>query len=499
MRIVRLPPDEARTRLDASINSVQKVDPTYAADPLLTPAQRNILVGLVGAVIIGFIVSPVDTGIALLAVTTAAYIAVTLNRALLFVRAHGASTTLRVSDEEARAVPEEELPIYTVLVPAYREPEVIQRLVGQLSRIEYPDSRLDIKFLLEEDDDETILAVAAVATGAHMEAVLVPPGAPRTKPKALNFGLTLARGSLVTIYDAEDEPEPLQLRRAAVALGRSDPEVACLQAQLTFRNVGQNLITKWFTIEYAMWFTLFLPGLVEMGAPLPLGGTSNHFRRDVLEGLGAWDPYNVTEDADLGLRLARFGYRCQVLESATLEEANSDFVNWVKQRSRWYKGYLQTMLIHLRHPLRLYKQLGWRGFWGFVLFVGGTPLLAFLNPAFWLMSAMWYTGGHLHWIQKLFPGPIFYPATACWIFGNFLAAYLTVLACRLVGKPELLPAAILVPVYWVMMAVAAAKAVWQLVFTPTFWEKTTHGLDQGFSGLDAEANTRPSQPSQLSA
>jgi cellulose synthase/poly-beta-1,6-N-acetylglucosamine synthase-like glycosyltransferase len=254
--------------------------------------------------------------------------------------------------------------------------------------------------------------------------------------------------------------------------------VACLQAQLSFGNVGQNLITKWFTIEYAMWFSLFLPGLVDLRVPLPLGGTSNHFRRDVLEAIGAWDPHNVTEDADLGVRLARLGYRCEVLESVTLEEANCDFVNWVKQRSRWYKGYLQTLLIHMRHPCQLYRQLGWRGFLGFTLFVGGTPALAFLNPAFWLMTGIWYAGGHLRGIQELFPAPLFYPATACWIFGNFLAAYLTVLTCRLLGREDLLIAALLVPVYWVMMAVAAAKALLQLVVTPTFWEKTTHGLSR---------------------
>jgi cellulose synthase/poly-beta-1,6-N-acetylglucosamine synthase-like glycosyltransferase len=421
--------------------------------------------------------SATDTAIALLACITTMYIAISVVRAVLFVRARRSNNTIRISDAQARAVPDGELPTYTVLVPAYREPEVIGRLISHLGRLEYPTDRLDVKFLLEEDDVETMSAVRAAAAGPHMEAVLVPFGGPRTKPKALNFGLTLARGSLVTIFDAEDQPEPLQLRRAAVALAQSGPDIACVQAQLSFANVSQNLITKWFTIEYAMWFSLFLPGLVDLRVPLPLGGTSNHFRRDVLEEIGAWDAYNVTEDADLGLRLGRFGYHCQVLESTTLEEANSDFVNWVKQRSRWYKGYLQTMLIHTRHPLRLYRQLGSRGFWGFVLFVGGTPTLAILNPVFWLMSGVWFAGGHLHVIQHLFPAPLFYPALACFVFGNFLAAYLTVLACRLIGREDLLPAALLVPLYWFMMAVAAAKALWQLVATPTFWEKTTHGLD----------------------
>jgi cellulose synthase/poly-beta-1,6-N-acetylglucosamine synthase-like glycosyltransferase len=225
-----------------------------------------------------------------------------------------------------------------------------------------------------------------------------------------------------------------------------------------------------------MWFSLFLPGLVELGSPLPLGGTSNHFRRPILEELGAWDAHNVTEDADLGIRMARLGYRCGVLDSTTLEEANSDFVNWVKQRSRWYKGYLQTVLIHLRHPLETRRQIGTKGFVQFVLFVGGTPLLAVLNPVFWLTTTVWFIG-HPHVIKTLYPAPIFYVATATWIFGNFLVAYLTVLTCRLNQRTELVIAAILVPIYWIMMAVAAIKAFYQLFVTPSFWEKTTHGLD----------------------
>jgi cellulose synthase/poly-beta-1,6-N-acetylglucosamine synthase-like glycosyltransferase len=405
------------------------------------------------------------------------YIAVTLNRLLLFIRAGRTHTIFAVSDDEARAVPDDELPVYSILVPAYREPDVIAALLAGLDRLEYPRDKLDVKVVLEEDDAETIAAVEAARPADYVTVVLVPPGEPRTKPKALNYALPLCRGEVVTIYDAEDTPEPLQLRRAVCTLARAGEDTVCVQAKLSFRNVDQNLITKWFTIEYAMWFAMFLPGLVSLGAPLPLGGTSNHFRRQVLEELGAWDPYNVTEDADLGLRLARRGYRCGVLESTTLEESNSDFINWVKQRSRWYKGYLQTSVVHLRHPVLLYQQLGFTGFAEVLLFVLGTPLLAGLNPLFWLMTGLWFTG-HPHIIKDLFPAPLFYPALLCWIFGNFLVAYLTILTCRAMGRADLLFAALLVPIYWVMMAVAAIKAGWQLVASPAFWEKTAHGLDQ---------------------
>jgi cellulose synthase/poly-beta-1,6-N-acetylglucosamine synthase-like glycosyltransferase len=362
-----------------------------------------------------------------------------------------------------------------VLIPAYREPEVINHLISSIVRMDYPVNRLEVLVLVEADDDETIEAVRDADPGRQFKLVLVPPAEPRTKPKALNFGLTLARGELVAIYDAEDEPDPLQLRRAAVALRRLGPDVGCVQAKLSYSNPEQNLITKWFTIEYAMWFSFFLPGLATMHAPIPLGGTSNHFRRLALRSLGGWDPYNVTEDADLGIRMFREGYSVRVLESVTLEEANSDFVNWVKQRSRWYKGYLQTLFVHLRSPRELVREMGWAGVAHFVIFVGGTPVLAFLNPVFWVLTALWFVG-HPAFIERVFPAPVYYLGLACWAFGNFMLGYLTLISCRITRRGEFLWAALLVPLYWVMMSAASIKAVVQLVGRPAFWEKTAHGL-----------------------
>jgi cellulose synthase/poly-beta-1,6-N-acetylglucosamine synthase-like glycosyltransferase len=341
--------------------------------------------------------------------------------------------------------------------------------------MEYPADKLDVKLLLEADDTETIDAIAILGDVPFLEVVLVPPSEPRTKPKALNYGLTFARGEFVTIFDAEDDPDPLQLRRAVVALGSLGPEVVCLQAQLSYANAEHNLITKWFTAEYTMWFTLFLPGLSDLGAPIPLGGTSNHFRRDALERLGGWDPFNVTEDADLGLRIARSGYTVRVLDSVTLEEANSDFVNWAKQRSRWYKGYLQTWLVHLRDPRRTVRELGWSAFLQMNLFVGGTPLLALLNPVFWLMTLVWFVGQPAI-VRELFPAPVYYAGIAAWALGNFAVVYMMVVSVRESRRPELLVTALVAPLYWIMMSIAATKAAVQLVVAPSFWEKTTHGL-----------------------
>ena len=476
MSVIHVQADDALARLEFSRTRLLEAAPDLSADRLLRRHQRVVLLAIAVVLLLCLALATLGTLIVLVALCTLAYFSTVVHRVAMTVLSRRTDSILQVTDEDARAFPVDALPVYTVLVPAYREPEVIDRLLTNLGRLEYPAAKLDLKLLLEADDDETVDRALRHPLADDIDIVLVPPGEPRTKPKALNYGLTLARGELVTIYDAEDEPDPLQLRRAAVAFHRSDDDVACLQAQLTYRNPDQNIITRWFTIEYLMWFTLFLPGLSITNAPIPLGGTSNHIRRGVLEGLGGWDPYNVTEDADLGVRLHRVGWRCAVLGSVTYEEANSDFVNWMKQRSRWYKGYLQTWLVHLRHPVRLWRELGTNGFLQFNLFVGGTPLLALLNPVFWALTILWFLG-KFGFIQDLFPAPVYYAGVSCWAVGNLSVAYITILAARRSERPSLVLAALFVPIYWVMMSLSAIKAGIQLVAAPNFWEKTAHGLD----------------------
>ena len=475
MRVQVVEPEDARARVERAAFGLAREHPEVSAAHPLDRNQRRILVVTGLAAAVALVLAPLVTMLVFVVVATAGYVAGVLYRVVLFRRSVRSTSVISVSDGEARAVPDADLPVYTVLVPAYREPAVVGGLLVSLGRMEYPSAKLDVKLLLEADDTETIDAVAILGDVPFLEVVLVPPCEPRTKPKALNYGLTFARGEFVTIFDAEDDPDPLQLRRAVVALRGLGPEVACLQAQLSYANAEHNLITKWFTAEYTMWFTLFLPGLSDLGAPIPLGGTSNHFRRDALEALGGWDPFNVTEDADLGLRIARAGLAVRVLDSVTLEEANSDFVNWAKQRSRWYKGYLQTWLVHLRQPRRAIRELGWPAFLQMNLFVGGTPLLALLNPIFWLMTLVWFVGQPAI-IRDLFPAPAYYAGLVAWALGNFVVVYMMVVSVRESRRPELLLAALIAPVYWIMMSIAATKAAVQLVVAPSFWEKTTHGL-----------------------
>ena len=493
MQPVAMDEVEAKLRLDASVSGLADRVPLLSARNLLTPGQRNGVIGLLVAIVIGLVLNALLTVTIIIAFFTLGYLIAVLYRAYLFTRSSKVDALEIVTDEEALSVPDAELPFYTIMIPAYNEASVIVKLVENVAELDYPTDRLEVLILVEEDDVATLSALRTANAPSQFRLVLIPPAEPRTKPKALNFGLTLARGDIVAVYDVEDAPDILQLRRAAVTLARYGPEVGCVQAQLTYSNATQNIITRWFTIEYAMWFSFFLPGLSSMGAPIPLGGTSNHFRRSALRELGGWDPYNVTEDCDLGIRMFREHCQIKVLASATLEEANSDFVNWVKQRSRWYKGYLQTFLIHLRSPRRLVKEIGAKGVLHLCAFVGGTPILAALNPLFWLLTIIWFVG-QPQFVKAIFPAPVYYVSLALWVFGNFLMWYLTVLTARHTRPEGLMLAALLVPAYWVMMSVAALKAMWQLVITPSFWEKTTHGLGHG---ADADPSNEKPEPLRL--
>jgi cellulose synthase/poly-beta-1,6-N-acetylglucosamine synthase-like glycosyltransferase len=466
---------ERQRRLDRAVNALRDRDPELSAAVVLTRKQRSVAIGLAGATLIAGVISLNFTLICFTALSTALYVVSLAFRLKLFRLSLSKSLTIKVSEDDARALPASQLPNYTVMVPAFHEPEVVSTLIESVGRLDYPVEKLQILLLLEEDDDLTVGAALATPGVERFEIVLVPAAQPRTKPKALNYGLQFATGEFITIFDVEDRPDPLQLRKAVLAMREAGPEVACLQAELAYFNPRQNVITRWFTIEYLMWFTQLLPGLSYLDAPVPLGGTSNHFRKELLDDLAGWDPFNVTEDADLGVRLHRRGYRTGVLGSTTLEEANSDFVNWIKQRSRWYKGYVQTWLVHMRHPKRLKEELGWRGFGRFNTFVAGTPFIALINPIFWTMTAIWFIG-HPAIIQAIFPSVVFYTAVICWLGGNFVCVYVLILCAAEFSRKDLFIAAVLSPLYWVMMSLAAFKAFIQLVFQPAYWEKTTHGL-----------------------
>ncbi|MFD0680586.1 MULTISPECIES: glycosyltransferase family 2 protein [unclassified Paenibacillus] len=416
------------------------------------------------------------------------YFSMTLFKFMIVMYGTRDYAQIRFTQEQVDAVDERTLPIYTILVPMYKESKVIPYLLANLERLDYPKAKLDVRLLIEEDDVEAQELLKSMNLPAYYTTIVVPHSLPKTKPKACNYGLIRARGEYVVIYDAEDRPDPDQLKKVHAAFVNGPDNLACIQGKLNYFNSDQNLLTRWFTHEYSMWFELLLPGVMQLNIPIPLGGTSNHFKMSVLKEINAWDPYNVTEDADLGIRLYKSGYSTAIVDSRTWEEATSRTGNWIRQRSRWIKGYMQTWLVHMRNPFKLYKELGFKGFMGFQVMVLATPILPLLNPFYWVMIILWYVW-RLHWIPQFFPGVIYYFASIEFLIGNFLFVFSNVVGVywviyELEKRNEdtfsygLVKYALLTPFYWVLMSIAAVKAAWQLITKPFYWEKTTHGLSK---------------------
>ncbi len=370
------------------------------------------------------------------------------------------------------------LPDYTVLVPVYREANIIGSLMRNLGELDYPSEKLEILVLLEADDEETIAAARAARPPSTVRLVVVPDAQPKTKPKACNVGLFLARGELLVIYDAEDRPEPQQLRKAVAAFEHQGERTVCVQARLRYWNDATNLLTRMFALEYGYWFGIMLPGLDRLRLPIPLGGTSNHFRIDALRKLVGWDPHNVTEDADLGLRAAVEGYRVGTIDSDTEEEACAEVRPWIRQRTRWIKGYMQTALVHTRSPRRLVRQVGWRDTFGFLLLIAGTPITFLLAPVMWVGTAAWYAFGEPH-LPLVDSGVFWSIALINLIAGNVIMIFLNLLGAVRCQGWRSASFALLNPLYWVLHSIAAWRALIQLIHKPFYWEKTPHGLKQG--------------------
>ncbi|MEW6257329.1 MAG: glycosyltransferase [Pseudomonadota bacterium] len=374
-------------------------------------------------------------------------------------------------------IADRDLPVYSVLVPLYREAAVVPRLVSALRELDYPPEKLDIKLVVEPDDVDTQRALAAQALSPSFEVLVAPASGPRTKPKALNAALPFARGRFVAIFDAEDRPEPGQLRAALEAFRRGGARLACVQARLVVDNPLDSWVSRHFAVEYCAQFDVLVPALAAMRLPILLGGTSNHFRRAALEQAGAWDAYNVTEDADLGLRLIRAGWEVDVIAADTLEEAPVRIGAWLRQRTRWMKGWAQTILVHGRNPAALVRQIGpARAFAALLLTVG--PFAAMAIHPISLVNVIW------HFAQGGRDGPSAAEALALALsYANLLIGYAATLLVSLVGlrrRKRLGEAWILLtlPLYWILQSVAVWRALIDLVRDPYRWDKTEHGLAQ---------------------
>lgn len=390
-----------------------------------------------------------------------------------------AVATPRVTMPAGPRLSDEDLPVYTVLVPLFGETSVLPQIIGSLKALNYPADKLDVKIIVEAGDGPTREMARQLVPGAGFDIITVSPGKPQTKPRALNLALMFARGDLVTIYDAEDIPQPMQLRLAAQCFAAAPPEVACLQARLAYYNSNENWLTRQFTIEYASLFDLMLPLLARLGWPLPLGGTSNHFRHEALKAAGGWDAWNVTEDADLGLRLARLGYRCEVLNSTTFEEANCRLGNWLHQRARWLKGWMQTWLVIMGSPVSAWRSMGTQGFLAAQVMMAGMIGSALLHPVFLVML--------LH--DQVFAAPEVYSEAEqlhrtialLVLAAGYASAILAGLrALHIRRLHPLMPSVMTMPVYWLLISAGGWLALWQLVRAPFHWNKTRHGISRVF-------------------
>ncbi len=449
---------------------------TFSAYKTLTRGQVVGLSLIALGIVLGLVLYGVRMVIAVIALITMVYLSALIMDFLLTMLALNQSTEEQINDTTVHALAAARWPRYTILCPLYREVAVVPQFVQAMQALDYPMNRLQILFLTEEDDAETRDAIAAMSLPPHFSIVTVPAGEPRTKPRACNYGLLEATGDYVVIYDAEDVPDPLQLKKAVLTFANHGADLACVQAKLNYYNAEQNLLTRWFTVEYSLWFGLTLLGLQQSRLPLPLGGTSNHFRLEALLRVGAWDPFNVTEDCDLGLRLAAFKLKTVVLDSITYEEANSQVKNWIRQRSRWIKGYLQTYLVHMRQPLRYSHPRRMLEFLSLQLIIGGKTGVLLINPLVWTLLILYIVLRPVDLYHTLFPAPVLYMGTVCLISGNFFYTYTHLIGCMKLTRYNLIRWAFLIPIYWLLMSCAAYMAFFQLIFKPHYWEKTKHGL-----------------------
>jgi len=393
---------------------------------------------------------------------------------LWIVRESLSAPLVDFSKEEIDAITDEELPIYTIIVPVKYEAEVMDQVISAMKSIDYPSDKLDVLVCMEDYDTETIEAFRNTNPPAHFKPLIMPYINPQTKPKTLNMAFLESKGELLVVYDAEIIPDSDQLKKAYLAF-KKFPKISAFQTRLDHYNANDNLITKLFNAEFAFYYDMFLPGLQKQGLPVPLSGHSVHFRRDDLKRIGGWDSYNVTEDCDVGMRLFRQGYKIGFMDSMSQEEATSSLGSWIKQRTRWMKGFMQTSIVHLRHPARFAREVGgWKNFSVFLLTIPGTVIVNLLNFLTWILFIAWIVY-HPPAIKALYPQPILFVSGLSFIVGGFIFTYLNLIGAYRRGRFSIVKYTLLTPIYWIILAIATTRAFFQIMTSPHSWEKTEHG------------------------
>jgi cellulose synthase/poly-beta-1,6-N-acetylglucosamine synthase-like glycosyltransferase len=486
----------------SALNELIDRQPEESAYRILVPWQKGAIILFLALITLLIAYNPYFGTFLSFTVINITYFL--MNPVKFYISLQGLSGTKRVifiTDDDINALSDEDLPIYTVLVPLFHEKEMLPHILSNIAKIDYPREKLDVKILMEEEDGETIGKARKLGLFGNIEEIIspmnedeyrrflsifhpvvVPYADLKTKPRACNYGLKRARGEYVVIYDAEDLPDRNQLKKVVIAFSRLGTEYACVQCLLNFYNSRKNILTRWFSIEYSYYYDYYIQGLDKIDAPIPLGGTSNHFRMRTLRELGAWDPFNVTEDADLGMRIARKKYKTGVLNSHTYEEAVTSVRSWIKQRSRWVKGFVITWFVTMRHPIQVYRDIGLKNFLIFQTGFGGNFYLPLMNLFLWIV----FLAGFIipDFFSRWFD---FWPFAVIAVFnlivGNLFFLVMMLLATWKEKQKDLLVYSLFSPIYWIFMSIGAWKGFLQLAFGQAYkWEKTAHGT----TGIDEE-------------
>lgn len=438
------------------------------------PTRTRVAVGVLTALIIAFWVFPIAvmTVTAIWAVLT--LVMVTCLKAATLILHLGSPIPKR---RRTRRQADFRIPRVSIMVPLLKETEIAEALITRLTQLTYPKSLLEVVLVLEESDQMTRDTIARTTLPDWMSVIEVPEtGQLTTKPRALNYALDFCGGAVIGVWDAEDWPEPDQIEQVVSRFHTAPEDVVCLQGTLDYYNSRSTWVSRWFTIEYAMWWRIVMPGIARLGLAVPLGGTTLFFKRHILEELGGWDAHNVTEDADLGVRLARHGYKTELLPTVTREEATSRPWAWVRQRSRWLKGFLVTYCVHMRQPARLVKDLGiWRFLGLQVIFLAAVSQFA-LAPVLW---SFWLSlFGVSHPVGTALGTPALWACFTIFVSAELIGLVLAVAAVWRPTHRHLLPWVPFMMFYFVLGALAAYKALWELVCVPFYWDKTQHGVTQ---------------------
>lgn len=460
---------------DDPIEYWKQIESDFSAKTVFTPEIKAFCLAILLILSVAHISTNYFAAFYTVMIMNGLYLFANTYRLLLFL--NGLRILATTAEEDGHiTIKDEDLPKYTILIPLFREAAVIPRLVRALSEIHYPPEKKQVLIILEEEDDETPIALKAIKNlPSYFQIVTVPNSLPQTKAKACNYAMQFATGDVTTIFDAEDRPDSDQLKKVAQRFAQVEENVVCIQAKLCYYNAGENWLTGMFTIEYANLFNYVLPAMSKFDFPIPLGGSSNHFKTKILREMHGWDPYNVTEDADLGLRLSARGYKTQTIHSFTPEEAPITVGAWVKQRSRWVKGYFHTFFVYMRHPIYVYKRYGFKGFVFFVYMLFLSPFLLATMPIMLYFSGKIILGlyGFPHITEQILK----YFTVFNLLYGYFGLLFMTFIMKQV---QDLSPVRLwfTYPFYFILHVIAACIAFYKLLTNPHKWDKTTHGVSK---------------------